>query len=572
MENLFKKKLAINNKSIKSTLISSYIVIIIMMCMLNIFFIYKSYTFNQQYKRIIDNTIRVASLKDISEEMVNYTGDVISNKNEENLQKFNESWLKIEEITNVLDSSIVTKESLSSYNSLITLLENTKIDCNVAILLSKNSETAVKSSDYYNSASRKIQFIESVNGELVASELHYMNIVHEDIEKAFKINLIIFAITAVLVIGGCLIYSIFFSRSISKNINSLADIAKDIADGNLVYEEVDENINTKNELVILYNTFMNMKKSLNQTILKIRGNVHNLTESSSDLAANMEQSRGANEVIVAGINSVSEVTSVQANSVKETFYKIENVNNTIEDTSRNLANLTSYVDLAGNNSKVGKESLDTMIHQIRNINNLIHSFKNEATILNENSLKIGQVVDMVNDISNQTNLLALNASIEAARAGEAGRGFSVVADEVKKLAEESRMATEEISKMIKAIQTGTNKIYSEVETGMEEIEKNSALAKEVESAFDDIYNVNKDVEKITGEIVSFMKSVTTEIKYINEAMNEINEDTKILTNNTENSSAVIEEQLAVIDEVTNQSVSLKNMAVDISDAIEKFKI
>lgn len=572
MESLFKKKLAINNKSIKSTLISSYIVIIIMMCMLNIFFIYKSYTFNQQYKRIIDNTIRVASLKDISEEMVNYTGDVISNKSEENLQKFNESWLKIEEITKVLDSSIVTKESLSSYNSLITLLENTKIDCNVAILLSKNSETAVKSSDYYNSASRKIQFIESVNGELVANELHYMNIVHEDIEKAFKINLIIFAITAILVIGGCLIYSIFFSRSISKNISNLADIAKDIADGNLVYEEVDENINTKNELVILYNTFMSMKKSLNQTILKIRENVLNLTESSSDLAANMEQSRGANEVIVAGINSVSEVTSVQSNSVKETFYKIENVNNTIEDTSRNLTNLTNYVDLAGNNSKVGKKSLDTMIQQIRNINNLIHSFKNEATILNENSLKIGQVVNMVNDISNQTNLLALNASIEAARAGEAGKGFSVVADEVKKLADESRMATEEISKMIKAIQTGTNKIYSEVETGMEEIEKNSALAKEVESAFDDIYNVNKDVEKITGEIVSFMKIVTTEIKYINEAMNEINEDTKILTNNTENSSAVIEEQLAVIDEVTNQSVSLKNMAVDISDTIEKFKV
>lgn len=572
MESLFKKKLAINNKSIKSTLISSYIVIIIMMCMLNIFFIYKSYTFNQQYKRIIDNTIRVASLKDISEEMVNYTGDVISNKSEENLQKFNESWLKIEEITKVLDSSIVTKESLSSYNSLITLLENTKIDCNVAILLSKNSETAVKSSDYYNSASRKIQFIESVNGELVANELHYMNIVHEDIEKAFKINLIIFAITAILVIGGCLIYSIFFSRSISKNISNLADIAKDIADGNLVYEEVDENINTKNELVILYNTFMSMKKSLNQTILKIRENVLNLTESSSDLAANMEQSRGANEVIVAGINSVSEVTSVQSNSVKETFYKIENVNNTIEDTSRNLTNLTNYVDLAGNNSKVGKKSLDTMIQQIGNINNLIHSFKNEATVLNENSLKIGQVVEMVNDISNQTNLLALNASIEAARAGEAGRGFSVVADEVKKLAEESRLATEEISKMIKAIQTGTNKIYSEVETGMEEIEKNSALAKEVESAFDDIYNVNQDVEKITGEIVSFMKIVTTEIKYINEAMNEINEDTKILTNNTENSSAVIEEQLAVIDEVTNQSVSLKNMAVDISYTIEKFKV
>lgn len=559
------------NKSIKTKLVFSYILIIVLMCILNIFSIYKSYSFNQEYKNIIDNTIKEGSLKELAGELVDSTGNVITNNNQANLDKFNNTWLKIEEIVKTLDSSISSKESISSYNSLITLLENTKIDCNVAIILSKNSETAIKSSDYYNSASRKVQYVEEVNGELVANELHYMKTVQENIDKSFTINLIAFTIILLLVVTGSLAYSMFFSRNLSKKVNKLTTIAKEIADGNLTYKEI-ENIDTKNELVILDNTFMSMKKSLNLIISMIRKNVINLTDASSELATNMEQSKCANEVIIEGINSMTELTNTQANSVKETFYKIENINNRIQDTSDNILTLKNHVNLANNNSSIGKKTLDTMIEQIKNINSLIHSFKNEATSLNENSLKIGQVVEMVNNISSQTNLLALNASIEAARAGDAGKGFAVVADEVKNLAEQSRIATEEISKMIKAIQMGTKKIYSEMEAGMEEIERNTLLAKEVESAFDDIHNVNKDVEETTGKIISNMEEVSTEIKYINEAMNLINKNTEDLTNNSENSAAFTEEQLAVIDEVTGQSVSLQNMALDINSAVEKFKV
>ncbi len=564
----------LDNKSIKIKMMGTFITVIMLLLAINLFSVYKNYIYNQKYKLLIDNTIKEGKLKEISKEVVDLTGNILMNNNQKDVDKFNDDWKEIEEICSYLDSTIENDESISSYNTLKNLIINTKIDCNDAIIYSRKSETAIKASDSYNTAEKKIQYVESLNGELLSNEVNYMKVVQEEIHKSFYRDLIISMILLLIIVILCLGYSLRFSNDISKKFTKLKEIAKGIASGDLTYahNEIQENIKSNNELIILENTFLDMKKSLNRTINAVRESSVRVTEASKDLAANMNQSKSANDVAVEAINSVNEVAAIQANSVNQTFRNIEQVNKNIQDTVKNAINLNECVNIADSNTNVGKEALATIIGQIRNINNLIYSFKNRAKLLNENSVKISQVVEMVRDIAEQTNLLALNASIEAARAGEAGKGFAVVAEEVRLLADQSREATEEIASIVKELQNGADKIYSEVEGGMKQIQENTNLAEKVESAFNDIYNSNKDIKNSTSNIISYIEDVSNQIKHINESMEDINQNTERLSRDSENSSAVTEEQLAVIDEVSGQASYLEEMAITLNDIVKKFKI
>jgi methyl-accepting chemotaxis protein len=562
-----------SNKSIKVRMMTIFIAVIVSLFAINIFSMYKSYSYNQKYKLLIDNTTKEGRLKEISKEMVDLTGNILTNNKQEDVDKFNSYWIETEEICNYLDNTIESDDSLNSYKILKKLIINTKIDCNNTIIYNKKSETAIKASDSYNYAERKVQYVEAIDGELLSKEVNYMKTVQEEIEKSFQMNLIISMVLLLVIVIVCLGYSVIFSNNISKRLMRLKDIDKEIANGDLTYTHKKyEEKNTKDEINILECTFMDMKKSLNLTISTVRESTVIVTQASKDLALNMNQSKSANDIVVEAINSVNDVANVQANSVEQTFHKIEQVNNNIQDTLNNVVNLKERVGVADSKTNIGKETLSTMIEQIKNINKLIHSFKNQAKALNENSLKIGQVVNMVSEIAEQTNLLALNASIEAARAGDAGKGFAVVAEEVGNLAEQSTAATTEITSIIKELQSGTNKIYSEVEIGMNQIEENTNLAGKVEIAFEDIYNSNKDIKNSTINIMNYIEDVSTQIKYINESMESINKNTEQLSRDSENSSAVTEEQLAVIDDVSNQASYLEEMANTLNNTVEKFII
>lgn len=564
----------INNTSIKVRMMTTFIAVIILLFGINIFSVYKSYSYNQKYKLLIDNTVKEGRLKEISKEMVELTGNVLVNNNQKDLEKFNESWKEIEQISNYLNNTIESDESIASYNILKNLIINTKIDCNNAIIYNSKSETAMKASDSYNSAEKKVQYVEALNGELLSKEVIHMKMVQEEIDKSFRNNLIGSMVFLLVIVAACLGYSMAFSNEISKKLIRLKEVAREIANGDLTYKnsEIKENLSIKDELAILENTFMEMKKSLNLTISAVRESIVSVTQASTDLATNMTQSKSANDVVVEAINSVNEVANEQANSISKTFHNIEQVNSNIQDTLNNVVNLKQQAQVADSNTNVGKETLGTMIKQIQNIDGLIRSFKNQAQELNENSIKISQVIEMVSEIAEQTNLLALNASIEAARAGEAGKGFAVVAEEVRNLAEQSKNATEEIAKIVRELQNGTNQIYLEVEEGMTQIEENTNLAGKVEVAFKDIYDSNQDIKNSTANIVKHIEDVSTQIRYVNESMELINKNTEQLSRDSENSSAVTEEQLAVIDEVSNQASYLEEMANTLSNNVEKFKI
>jgi methyl-accepting chemotaxis protein len=230
-------------------------------------------------------------------------------------------------------------------------------------------------------------------------------------------------------------------------------------------------------------------------------------------------------------------------------------------------NLDSMADQAGqvqgialeadNLSGHGRAVIHRALSEMEKIADSVNSSSNAVQTLNQQSDKIGAIVQVIKDIANQTNLLALNAAIEAARAGEQGRGFAVVADEVRKLAERTTSSTMEISEVIESIQAQTSSAVNAMNAGVTQAQEGASLATEA------------------GEAINNIKSSAQQVV---QAVNDISEALRQqCSSNSENAHKVekiaqlAQENSVSIDEIANKFTHLASMATNLRTAIAVFK-
>ena len=192
--------------------------------------------------------------------------------------------------------------------------------------------------------------------------------------------------------------------------------------------------------------------------------------------------------------------------------------------------------------------------------------------LGESSQQIGQIVEAISSIADQTNLLALNAAIEAARAGEHGRGFAVVADEVRKLAAESQESAEQIKERILTIQKDTAHAVSAMEEGKTEVQLGAKAIRDVGEQFQDIMGQVNDIRNQIDEISTSVNSVSSGAGNIVDAVDSIDSVSRRTADHTSSISASTEEQSASNEEIAAASQSLAHLASDMQAAINKFKL
>lgn len=561
------------NKSIKTRLITSFIAIIAVLTCITGIFIYKSVRSVSTYQEVIENMSQEGKIKVFSNRLVELTNKTIRNYNEEDIKEFNDTWNELSLIVKKLDQSIISEESKSVYRGLKYLLLNTKIDCNAAILSSKDSTQARLATEYYSAASRKTQFISSVSGDLVNTELDYVNKIKIEIQQSYRNGIIFSSILFILALVGSVLFALMFSNRLSNKISNITKTAKEIAEGNLKLERktsIDEQ--SKDELTVLEGTFYKMKRSLHHIIKQVLENSQTVAHTSKNLAFSMGQSNLANDSLVKSITSVSDIAYRQSDFVVGAVEKIEEMNGHIKKTLSNTKDLEDTVCHADQVISIGKQTTDTMTKQIGNVNEMIIRFKQNVDILEKNSSNIGSVVNIIRGIADQTNLLSLNASIEAARAGEAGKGFAVVANEVKKLAEESRNATNHITEVIQAIQQNTKIMNDEMQEGLNQITQNTEMAKNTIGAFTDIEKANVEVSDAAKEISTYVEKISEEIIYMGKSFENLHENASTLSAESQTTSAVTEEQSAVIEEVTAQSELLEEMAAKLQQDVEHFTL
>lgn len=574
MGNKKRKVYIISNKSTRLKMILSCFLVVLSMTLVSCYVLYKNNLYNLKYKMLIENTCKEGKIKDYAVLMLENVNDAINNNSIKSEEEFKNNFEELLSLFEDLDNTIIDEKSIESYSKLKTLINSLNGDCNNALYYNKDINKKKQCINYYESAEKKIQAIEAANGILLSNEVNYIKTIQEKIDKSFENSKRILFIIITLLAIISILYFIIFSNKIEKKLSKLNRLAHRISNGDLIYDENEEILNsdTENEFDILENTFYSMKKSLNRLIFNVRKNVEIVKEAANEIVINMNQSKNANDLSVASINSVNEVANIQVELIKDIFKEFNTTDSYLNETINNVNTLKNNVSIGDKSINIGKETLNSMINQINNINALIESFRKETELLNDNTVQINNIINMVEEISDQTNLLALNASIESVRAGEAGKGFAVVSEEIKKLAEQSKMATSDISNIIRELRKGINRINDEVEIGTSQINENNELAEKVVQVFENIYDSNDNIDCITSEVNKKINHVWEKIVFVKEKMNKLNIHAEILSNEMENSSSVAEEQFALIYEVNIQAEEFKKIADDLGSAVEKFKV
>lgn len=261
----------------------------------------------------------------------------------------------------------------------------------------------------------------------------------------------------------------------------------------------------------------------------------------------------ANEILIAS-EEMSSGAAQQDQEITNTSSAVEQLTVSMKQVSNNAEASAEAARRALDAAEQGNRSVRDTLEGMQRIRSSVQATAKRIKALGDRSLEISEIVNVINDITEQTNLLALNAAIEAARAGEAGRGFAVVADEVRKLAEHSRSATKDIAALIKAIQSETNDAVVVMEEGTKEVEIGAKLADQAGRALDAISSVVRQSAELVQEISLASKQQVRGTEGVANAMQIISNITRQTSQGARQTSRTVE-QLVHMSEQLNEALS-----------------
>lgn len=360
------------------------------------------------------------------------------------------------------------------------------------------------------------------------------------------------------------------AKKIVAPVTSVVRLVEQVAKGDLTGEAVA--VTSNDELGRLTKSTNEMATNLRSLIARTTETANQVAAASEELTASSQQTTIATNQIAATIQEVSKGSDVTVSGTKESARAMEEMTNGIQRIAESSSVVAESSLDATQEAQQGNQSLQRVIAQMNSISLAVKEATTIIGRLGERSNEIGSILGVITTIADQTNLLALNAAIEAARAGEHGKGFAVVADEVRKLAEESRQSAAKISSVIHEIQGETSIAVKTMDNGTKEVEAGIQVVEETGHAFERILAAIQNVSSQIQEVSATAEEMSASSEQVSASVDEMANVAVETAGQFHLVASGAEQQLSSMEEIQLSANNLSELAQELQEEIKKFKI